>query len=145
MRIEPYSIAHKMALRELMKEIIDHQGLLPEFFWPEDLFGAELATADGFCIFLEDKIIGFVLYRELSGAWDISTLGCHPQYRRSGYMEKLINHVIAAKGQERELWLEVHESNLAARQLYQKLGFKETGKRKHYYKDGGTAILFAHD
>jgi ribosomal-protein-alanine N-acetyltransferase len=60
-------------------------------------------------------------------------------------MEKLLNHIIAAKGQDQELWLEVHEANQAARQLYQKLGFKETGKRKRYYKDGGTAILFAHD
>jgi ribosomal-protein-alanine N-acetyltransferase len=144
-RIEPYSLNHKPALKELMKTIIDDQGLLPQFYWPEELFFAELATASGFCLFFEDRLAGFILYREVSGAWDISTLGSHPQYRRLGCMEKLLNHIIAAKGQDQELWLEVHEANQAARQLYQKLGFKETGKRKRYYKDGGTAILFAHD
>jgi len=30
--------------------------------------------------------------------------------------------------------LEVRDSNLAARRLYQQLGFQETGRRKGYYQ-----------
>jgi len=32
-------------------------------------------------------------------------------------------------------WLEVRPSNFLARVLYQKAGFKETGRRPQYYKD----------
>jgi len=33
------------------------------------------------------------------------------------------------------VFLEVRESNTAARRLYQKLGFEETGRRKSYYSN----------
>jgi ribosomal-protein-alanine N-acetyltransferase len=40
--------------------------------------------------------------------------------------------------------LEVRESNLPARQLYEKHGFREVGRRRTYYKDPPEdAILYA--
>jgi ribosomal-protein-alanine N-acetyltransferase len=58
-------------------------------------------------------------------------------------MEKLMRHLIDSKGQGRELWLEVHEVNVSAQNLYEKLGFRLSGRRPRYYKDGATALLYS--
>ena len=134
---------HKPAMRALVEEIHQTQGLLPQFYWPKELLGAEMATAEGFGIFEGDELRGFVLYRILDEAWEISLVASHPGFRRQGYMERLIAHMIAARGQDRQLWLEVHEENVSAQKLYEKLGFREVRRRPRYYKDGATAILYS--
>jgi ribosomal-protein-alanine N-acetyltransferase len=46
--------------------------------------------------------------------------------------------------QEAPVWhLEVREGNAAARNLYQKLGFVEVGRRRAYYSDQETAVLLS--
>ncbi|WP_413613282.1 GNAT family N-acetyltransferase [Bdellovibrio sp. HCB-110] len=144
MRIETLSSLHKPAMRSLVEAIHAEQGLLPQFYWPKELLGAEMATAEAVGIFEDEVLVGFVLYRVLPEAFEISLVASHPQYRRRGYMEKLFAHLVDAKGQERELWLEVHEENVPAQKLYEKLGFKEVRRRPRYYKDGATAILYSH-
>ncbi|WP_374079589.1 GNAT family N-acetyltransferase [Bdellovibrio bacteriovorus] len=144
MRIETLSSPHKPAMRSLVEAIHAEQGLLPQFYWPKELLGAEMATAEAVGIFEDEVLVGFVLYRVLPEAFEISLVASHPQYRRRGYMEKLFAHLVDAKGQERELWLEVHEENVPAQKLYEKLGFKEVRRRPRYYKDGATAILYSH-
>ncbi|MGE5085087.1 MAG: GNAT family N-acetyltransferase [Bacillota bacterium] len=130
-------------MKSLIEEIQLEQGLLPQFYWPSDLLGAEMATAEGVGIFEGERLAGFVLYREVPGAWEISLVASSPQFRRKGYMEKLLKYLIDSKGQERELWLEVHEANVSAQNLYEKLGFRFSGRRPRYYKDGATALLYS--
>lgn len=142
MSIENLTSIHKPAMRALVEAVHQDQGMLAQFYWPQDLLGAELATAEAVGIFSGTNLAGFVLYRELDRAWEISLVASHPKFRRQGLMEKLFAYLIAAKGQERELWLEVHEENVAAQKLYEKLGFKEVRRRPRYYKDGGSAILY---
>lgn len=142
MEIRNLSIGNKGAMRVLIKEIIAHQGLLAEFFWPEEMLGSELATAEAVGVFEGNELAGFVLYRVNPQAWEISLVASHPRYRRAGYMKALILHLIGAKGQDRELWLEVHEKNVKAQNLYEKLGFVRRGHRPKYYQDGATAYLY---
>lgn len=144
MRIENLVSYHKPAMRALVEAIHAEQGLLPQFYWPKDLLGAEMATAEAVGVFDGDVLAGFVLYRDLPEAFEISLVASHPQFRRRGFMEKLFAHLIDAKGQDKELWLEVHEENVPAQKLYEKLGFKEVRRRPRYYKDGATAILYSH-
>ncbi|MEK2690650.1 GNAT family N-acetyltransferase [Bdellovibrio sp. GT3] len=143
MKIESLYTPHKPAMRALVEAIHAQAGLLPQFYWPADMLGAEMATAEGVGIFEGEELAGFVLYREVPGAWEISLVATHPQFQRRGLMEKLIGYMIAAKGQGRELWLEVHENNESAQKLYEKLGFKLNGRRPRYYKDGATALLYS--
>lgn len=142
MNIEKLTSIHKPAMRALVEAVHQEQGLLAQFYWPNDLLGAELATAEAVGVFSNGHLAGFILYRELDRAWEISLVASHPNFRRQGLMEQLFLHLIAAKGHERELWLEVHEENVAAQKLYEKLGFKEVRRRPRYYKDGGSAILY---
>lgn len=143
MEIKVLSTPHKAAMRILIKEVLDHQGLLPEFFWPEEMLGPELATAEAVGVFHEEVLVGFVLYRDNTQAWEISLVASHPRHRRAGYMKALIEHLIGAKGQGKELWLEVHEKNTKAQNLYEKLGFRRSGQRPKYYRDGATAYMYS--
>lgn len=144
MQIAKLTGSHKPAMRALVESIHAQQGLLPQFYWPADLLGAELATAEAVGIFEGHELVGFVLYRELEGAWDISLVASDPRFRRRGCMEQLFKYLIAAKSQDNELWLEVHEENVPAQKLYEKLGFREVRRRPRYYKDGASAILYSH-
>ena len=83
---------------------------------------------------------GFGLLRLLPGEAEILTLAVQPEARRQGLGRLLVQELIAqATGAER-VFLEVAESNQAARALYAGCGFEEIGRRPGYYaySDGGA-------
>lgn len=89
---------------------------------------------------------GFILMQPLTGAGDaageaeIVTLAVKPTARRAGLAGRLIAQAQAALG-AKVLFLEVAADNGAARALYEKFGFHETGRRKAYYKRAdGTRV-----
>lgn len=134
----------KPAMRNLVQAVLDEQGLQPQFYWPSEMLNAEILSCEALGLLQNQILAALILYRKLPHAWEISLVASHPQFRRKGHLQTLLGHLIAAKGQGIELWLEVHEENLAAQKLYEKLGFRETGRRPKYYKDLGTAILYTY-
>lgn len=78
---------------------------------------------------------GFVLYRIVAGEAEIITIAVIEQCRKKGLGRELMVHVIRDCLTERleKIFLEVAESNIAARKLYGSLGFKKVGERKGYY------------
>jgi [ribosomal protein S18]-alanine N-acetyltransferase len=58
-----------------------------------------------------------------------------PSARRIGVGKRLLERLLdgARETHSTSVFLEVRESNVAARTLYEKLGFRETGRRKSYY------------
>ena len=64
-------------------------------------------------------------------------------YRRQGIATLLLNHIlnICKEKEINTIHLEVNEENFSAISLYQKLGFKECGRRKQYYDNTYDAIL----
>ena len=61
----------------------------------------------------------------------------HPDRRRQGIAENLITHLIQElknRGSH-ALMLEVRASNAPAIALYEKLGFRQVGLRKNYYRN----------
>jgi [ribosomal protein S18]-alanine N-acetyltransferase len=73
----------------------------------------------------------------------IVTVATHPQFRRQGLSEGLMQMMIAEcrKAGAALVTLEVRVSNTAAQQLYTKLGFVEVGLRRRYYHDNGEDAL----
>jgi [ribosomal protein S18]-alanine N-acetyltransferase len=63
--------------------------------------------------------------------------------RRSGYGRMLLHTVIAAATFQRitSIFLEVRESNNAARSFYEKLGFVISGRRAAYYRSPPEAAI----
>lgn len=85
-----------------------------------------------------------VIARDTSQAWEVEFIATHPHAQRQGLARKVLSHIQNEKPSDRELWLEVHELNLPARQLYESFGFRQVGKRPRYYSDGGAAILYSY-
>ena len=113
----------------------------PKFWWPEDLLRAEFADSQGYGCFDPD-LKAFILVADRTAAFELTCLASHKETVRQGHMTQLLEYIIQEKGRQKELWLEVHEINLAARNLYEKWGFEKAGERPSYYKDGGAAVLY---
>jgi ribosomal-protein-alanine N-acetyltransferase len=73
----------------------------------------------------------------------IGTVATHPDCRGSGLGTWLMLALLDAARQRGAVrsTLEVRAGNLAARQLYEKLGYQEVGYRRHYYQDGEDALI----
>jgi ribosomal-protein-alanine N-acetyltransferase len=83
------------------------------------------------------KTWGYLIFWVVLEEMHILNLAVHPEYRRRGVARRLLAKGLAqARTLGAELaWLEVRPSNLAARALYKSFGFKEVGRRPHYYDD----------
>jgi ribosomal-protein-alanine acetyltransferase len=91
---------------------------------------------------------GFVIAREVSAEWEIENIAIAGSARRRGLGTRLLGEFLdlaKAKGAV-AVFLEVRESNQAARALYEKWAFLESGRRRRYYKDPEEdAILYRLD
>jgi ribosomal-protein-alanine N-acetyltransferase len=83
-----------------------------------------------------EKIIGYVIYWHIRNEVQISNIAIAPEFRQLGVGEGVLKKTLFEmlhKGAE-FVFLEVRPSNLAARRLYEKLGFTILGLRKGYYR-----------
>lgn len=100
-------------------------------------------------VFADVAADGFILIRAVADEAEILTLAVRPEARRRGVGARLVEAGAdrAAGMGARRLFLEVAEDNAAARGLYARCGFAETGRRKGYYpaEDGGRtdALILA--
>lgn len=83
------------------------------------------------------QVVGFVIARRATPEWEIENVVVAREERRRGVGIKLIVALLrkAQSGGATSVLLEVRESNLGARRLYEKLGFSQQGRRNSYYKD----------
>ena len=79
---------------------------------------------------------GFVLTRSAADEAEIIAIGTRPFAQRRGVGRQMLDHQLAELRRHgiHHVFLEVADSNAAARGLYGALGFKEAGRRKGYYK-----------
>ena len=80
-------------------------------------------------------LLGFLVARHLPPEWELENIVVAPLARRKGLGGRLMDALLAAARQTNSssVFLEVRESNAAARTLYEKAGFEQTGRRKSYY------------
>lgn len=85
------------------------------------------------------RIGAFVLAQVAADEAEVLTIAVEQAWQRKGIGARLIDGVkrAASRAGARSLFLEVAESNAAARGLYAKSGFTETGRRKGYYALSG--------
>jgi [ribosomal protein S18]-alanine N-acetyltransferase len=93
----------------------------------------------------ESGLQGFVIARVVGEEWEIENIAIAGLARRHGRGTRLLGELLdlaRARGAA-AAFLEVRESNRAARALYEKRGFLESGRRRKYYKDPEEdAILY---
>ena len=96
--------------------------------------------AEGNCAWVAEEggeVIGMVAARAAAGEAEILNLAVLPRHRRRGLARSLVECAIArarAAGAA-SVFLEVRETNSAARALYATLGFVAAGRRRDYYRD----------
>lgn len=103
--------------------------------WTKDALGELLATPGTFAFADED---GFIVVRSAADEAEILTLAVRRSSRRQGLGTMLVRAAAAHArrlGSSR-LFLEVAVDNLPATKLYERLGFREVGRRKAYYAVG---------
>ena len=83
------------------------------------------------------QLHGFVIARCAAGDWEIENVVVAGENRRCGIATELIRELLtrAHVGGATSVLLEVRESNLAARRLYERLGFSQQGRRRNYYRE----------
>ena len=95
---------------------------------------------------LERRLCGFVIARIVTEECEIENIVVNPDDVRQGIGSTLLQEfsdTARTRGIHR-IFLEVRESNLAARRLYEKSGFACDGERRAYYSDPvEKAILYS--
>lgn len=77
-------------------------------------------------------VAGFLVWRPLAeDECEVLNLAVAPTCRRQGIARQLLESLLQGKGNT--VFLEVRESNLAARNFYKSMGFHEVGIRDEYY------------
>jgi len=85
-------------------------------------------------------VTGFLVWRPLGeGECELLNLVVDPARRRQGVGRQLLDGLL--QGQGNTVFLEVRESNLAARNFYKSLGFKEVSTRKEYYDQPSESAI----
>ena len=105
--------------------------------WNEAAVGGELENPLSLWLVAEQNgaVLGYVGSQMVPPEADMMNIAVAPEARRQGIAEALIGELISrlsASGVT-SLSLEVRASNAAARSLYEKLGFRQTGLRPNYY------------
>jgi ribosomal-protein-alanine N-acetyltransferase len=87
----------------------------------------------------EDAVAGFLVVRKVAGEAEILNLAVAPEWRRRGLARELLRTVLDEF--QGPVFLEVRESNQAARSTYQALGFVEVTRRDSYYETPPEAAI----
>lgn len=85
----------------------------------------------------EGAVGGFIIGSKIGNEWEIENIAVKADARRRGLGSHLVGEFInlAKLLGGKAIFLEVRESNRAAKALYEKWAFTEEGRRKSYYKD----------
>jgi [ribosomal protein S18]-alanine N-acetyltransferase len=106
--------------------------------WPPESY-AKLAESPGGLILVCEAIgqpVAFLAARQAADEAEILNIAVHLDFRRKGVASALL---VAALDEFRRsaiarVFLELRESNLPARALYDRHGFAPSGRRKDYYR-----------
>jgi len=91
----------------------------------------------------EAAIQGFLSARGVGPEWELENIAIADPARRRGLGTRLLGEFLntARSRGATAVFLEVRESNSAARCLYEKLAFLESGRRSNYYRDPQEAAI----
>jgi ribosomal-protein-alanine N-acetyltransferase len=108
--------------------------------WPPSAFATLPANPQvRFAVAREPEagaLMGYAIAWYVLDEGELASLAVAPRNRRRGLGRMLLDVIVddaRSRGVER-LFLEVRESNVAARALYSSQGFMEIGRRKQYYR-----------
>jgi len=137
--IEPMTTADLAAVQEIERLSFTTP-------WPAHAYRTELES-NRLATYLVVRVDGRVV--AYAGMWlmvdeaHITTFAVHPSWRRRRIAGRLLIALLdlARQRHAREATLEVRLSNIPARRLYEKFGFRPVGIRPRYYSDDNEDAL----
>jgi [ribosomal protein S18]-alanine N-acetyltransferase len=138
-RIEPMTV-HDLA----EVQSIEHASFSTP--WPPNAYRSELETnrlAHYLVARIDGAVVGFAGIWLMVDEAHVTTFAVAPGWRRRRIGERLLIALLdlAIERRANEATLEVRLSNLAARRLYEKYGFRPVGLRPRYYSDDNEDAL----
>lgn len=116
--------------------------------WSEEAFRAFSREGSSTVLVLREneELVGYAAFRLVCDYGELETCFIAPAFRRRGYAKMLLSEVLRCAAEAGAcLTLEVRESNLAARRLYESLGFVPCGKRRTFYRaPTEDAVVYTH-
>ena len=136
--LRPLTRADLPAAAELERACFSHP-------WTQGQLAADLEndllTLLGACS-PEGSLLGWAEVRAILDEGTLERIAVAPAARRRGIGEALLARAIReGRGELAFLTLEVRAGNTPAIGLYEKLGFREVGRRKNYYREEGEDAL----
>lgn len=105
--------------------------------WSELSFYKEIYNPRSLCLVAETEegVAGYICLSRIFDECHILNLAVHPLKRRQGIGSRLIREALNSDfiSTCRYIYLEVRASNIPARRLYEKFGFRMVGIRRAYY------------
>ena len=106
--------------------------------WSEMSIASELRSIWSYWVVAvaDEQVVGYIGSQSSCDETDVMNVAVHPDWRRRGIAESLMECLIRElknRGSH-ALMLEVRVSNEAANALYEKLGFRQVGLLKNYYR-----------
>lgn len=141
LKIRPATPADVSAMVQLEKHAVTAS------HWPPEQYDAIFAVSSppriGLVLEEEADICAFLIARSVGTEWELENIAVAGRARRRGLGTRLLGEFLdQAKAQGGKLvFLEVRESNHAARALYEKWAFFESGRRTGYYRDPAEDAL----
>lgn len=108
--------------------------------WSEESFrrilGGQSAIFQVIVMAPENRLAGYIIAFTIAPDAELLNVAVDPTYRGRGLAGQMLDAVLIQLGASgvRTAYLEVRESNRAARALYGSRGFKEIGRRRNYYR-----------
>jgi ribosomal-protein-alanine acetyltransferase len=107
--------------------------------WSQDALENSLENRDTLALVAEHQteIIGLIIGAKVGDEAEIFNLAVKDSHRRRGVGKQLVENILEewSKFNLSRVFLEVRESNAAAIELYDGLGFRRVGRRLKYYRD----------
>ena len=144
LRFEKLEAAHIPYILEIERQV----NTAP---WSEKSFQNELNHPHGrFMVAIGDgKVVGYGGFWMVIDEAHITTVAVAPEYQRQGVGRRLMLQLLEM-AKEAEMacsTLEVRAGNAPAIQLYEKLGYQTTARRRNYYPDTheDAIVMWLHD
>ena len=118
--------------------------------WSRRSFEGELSCQNAFSYVVKlaqadkgEQVIAYAFLRRMLDELHVLKIAVTPAQRRRGIANWFLNHCFTMGAQQgaNSVYLEVRLSNITAIKLYEKLGFREIGRRSNYYPDSKEDAL----
>lgn len=126
-----------------------HQAFQGDLSWTAEAIGNSLANPYHHFFIMRDpanlSVVGVAHFQLIFDDVELFNIAILPDYRRQGLSYRLLEEALLyfAQNKGKIVTLEVRSRNHAARQLYEKLAFKQIASRPNYYPvDLDDAIIY---